>query len=132
LEISVVIPTFNRADLILKAIESVLKQTYKASEIIVIDDGSNDETKKIIENYDIKYFYQRNSGVSSARNKGIKVAKYDWIAFLDSDDTWREDKLQKQVDFHIKNKNILFSHTGEKWIRDEKTVKYPKRLKKPE
>ncbi len=132
MEISVVIPTFNRANLVFKAIESVLKQTYKASEIIVIDDGSDDETKKIVENYDIKYFYQKNSGVSSARNKGIKVARYDWIAFLDSDDVWREDKLQKQVDLHIKNKDILFFHTGEKWIRDKKPVKYPKRLKKPE
>ena len=59
MEISVVIPTFNRANLVFKAIESVLKQTYKASEIIVIDDGSDDETKKIVENYDIKYFYQK-------------------------------------------------------------------------
>ena len=131
MNISVVIPTYNRENLIVRAINSVLNQTLKPKEIIIVDDGSSDNTKEIVKNYPVKYIYQKNFGVSFARNKGVKEAKGEWIAFLDSDDEWREDKLQKQADFHRLNKDILFSHTGEKWIRDAKAVKYPKRLKKP-
>ena len=115
MKISVIITTYNRADFILKAIESVKNQTYKAKEIIVIDDGSTDNTTELLKLYDIRYVYQQNSGVSSARNKGIKLALYDWIAFLDSDDIWHSDKLSKQNEFHNKNQNILMSHTDEVW-----------------
>ncbi len=84
MKISVIIPTYNREKLIVKAINSILNQTIKVDEIIVVDDGSIDNTKCIIENLDIKYTYQKNSGVSSARNLGIKKASNDWICFLDN------------------------------------------------
>ncbi len=100
-----------------RAIDSVLKQSHIVTEIIVVDDGSTDNTKEIIQDFpEIKYFYQTNSGVSSARNLGISKAQNEWMAFLDSDDTWHKNKLQEQVEFHLNNKNILISYTNEKWI----------------
>jgi glycosyltransferase involved in cell wall biosynthesis len=107
--ISVVIPTYNRAEVLLDAINSVLSQTYKNFEIIIVDDGSTDNTQEIIKKINdarIKYFYQENSGVSSARNKGIKTANGDYIAFLDSDDLWHPQKLEKQLAIFTKDKNI--------------------------
>ena len=99
-EISVIIPTFNRAEHVIRAIESVLSQSYKDYEIIVVDDGSTDKTKDALEHYmdRIKYIYQDNSGVSSARNKGIMAARGEWVAFLDSDDEWLPEKLEIQID----------------------------------
>ncbi|MDX9833892.1 MAG: glycosyltransferase family 2 protein [Desulfobulbus sp.] len=97
--ISVVIPTFNRACYVTSAIDSVLAQTFSDYEIIVVDDGSKDNTGEIIQPYlnKINYFYQPNSGVSAARNAGIRVAKGEWIAFLDSDDEWLPRKLELQI-----------------------------------
>jgi glycosyltransferase involved in cell wall biosynthesis len=100
-DISVVIPTYNRYNFLKRAIKSVLNQTFKAKEIIVVDDGSDDNTYKIKDEFkDIKYiYYNENMGVSFARNIGILNAKYDYVAFLDSDDEWHKDKLKEQVDF---------------------------------
>ena len=132
MKISVIIPTYNREDFILDAIKSVQNQTYKPDQIIVVDDGSTDNTKKIVQNIDgVEYIYQNNQGVSSARNKGIEYSRYRWIAFLDSDDIWYPTKLEKQIDFHIKNKDILFSHTQEVWKRGDKIIKQKKSFKKP-
>ncbi len=132
--ISTIIPVYNRPALVKRAIESVLNQSYKCDEIIVVDDGSSDKTPEILKSFKdkIKIITQKNSGVSNARNSGIKVAKNRWIAFLDSDDIWCESKLQKQIEFHKSNKDILFSHTDEKWIRDGKTIKRKTKHKKPE
>lgn len=98
--ISVVIPTFNRADSIARTIESVLAQTYKDYEIVVADDGSTDNTKKLLEPYMgvIRYIYQHNKGAAAARNKGIEVSKGKYIAFQDSDDEWLPEKLEKQIE----------------------------------
>lgn len=98
--VSVVIPTYNRADLISFTIDSVLKQTYESFEIIVVDDGSTDNTLEILSTFgdSIKVFTQNNEGVSSARNKAIKNSSGDWIAFLDSDDLWYPQKLQCQFE----------------------------------
>ena len=100
--ISVIIPTFNRAHVLLRAVDSVLKQSYKNFELIVIDDGSTDHTDELLSSYvregKIQYLKQENKGVSSARNFGVKSSKGDWLAFLDSDDEWLKGKLQKQVD----------------------------------
>ena len=92
---SVIIPSFNRAKYLTRAIDSVLSQTHIANEIILIDDGSTDQTKALIQNRyqnQIRYHYQNNQGVSTARNTGIKMAT-NWIAFLDSDDAWHPKKL---------------------------------------
>jgi glycosyltransferase involved in cell wall biosynthesis len=130
-KISVIIPTYNRAAFITKAIDSVLNQTIKVDEIIVVDDGSCDNTKEVLQNYNIIYKYIKNSGVSKARNTGIKLAKNRWIMFLDSDDTWEKTKVEKQVEFHKINKNIYFSHTDELWIYNNKIIKQKKHHKKP-
>lgn len=97
--ISVIIPTYNCSNYIIEAIESIINQTYKDIEIIVVDDGSTDDTYKILKPYlhKIKYIYQNNSGPSKARNVGIKEAKGEYIAFLDADDRWRPFKLSLQL-----------------------------------
>ncbi|HKK53946.1 MAG TPA: glycosyltransferase family A protein [Patescibacteria group bacterium] len=100
-KISVIIPTYNRANFLPRAIKSVLNQTFKDFELIIVDDGSTDNTKEVINNYlknddRIKYIYQQNSGgPPKPKNTGIKIAKGEYIAFLDSDDEWFKDKLKK-------------------------------------
>ncbi len=131
MKISVVIPTYNRYEFLKRALDSVYTQTYTVGEVIVIDDGSTDETSQIKKDFPyIKYIYQENAGVSSARNLGIKNASYEWIAFLDSDDTWHEDKLQLQVELHQSKPDLKMSYTDESWVRDDKVVKIPKKFRK--
>ena len=131
MNISVVIPTYNRYEVLKRALTSVFAQTYTPFEVIVVDDGSTDKTSDIQKDFPtIKYFYQKNSGVSSARNLGIKNSTCKWIAFLDSDDEWDENKLQEQVELHKENPNILMSYTAEKWVRNSVEVKVPKKFKK--
>jgi len=98
--VSVIIPTFNRAGCIARAIDSVLAQTYRDREIIVVDDGSTDNTMQVLENYAerIRCIRQDNAGVSAARNAGLRAAQGEWVAFLDSDDTWLPSKLAVQMD----------------------------------
>jgi glycosyltransferase involved in cell wall biosynthesis len=131
--ISVVIPVFNRERFIKRAIDSVLAQTLREFELIVVDDGSNDNTPLILKSYEdkIKVITTENRGVSHARNRGIEASKGSWVAFLDSDDEWHKDKLKLQREFHRKNGDILFSHTLERWIRDSKEIKQKKVHKKP-
>ena len=98
--ISVIIPTYNRAHLIRRSAQSVLNQTYKNLELIIVDDGSTDKTKEVIDSINDKriiYIKQENQGVSAARNTGIEKAKGKYIAFQDSDDVWHLDKLEKQL-----------------------------------
>jgi len=98
--VSVIIPTYNSAKYLPHTIQSVLNQTYAPVEIIVVNDGSKDNTKEVIQPYQdqILYFHRKNAGVSRARNFGISQAHGRYIAFLDSDDLWHRDKLIKQVD----------------------------------
>lgn len=100
-KVSVVIPTYNRAHLISRAIQSVLDQTYQDFEIIIVDDGSTDNTEEIVKNFEIpkiKYIrHNGNKGASAARNTGIKASKGEYIAFQDSDDEWFPDKLEQQM-----------------------------------
>jgi glycosyltransferase involved in cell wall biosynthesis len=98
--VSVVIPTYNRAHLVGRAIESVLAQTYAHTEIIIVDDGSTDDTQQTLRSYGrcIRVVIQENSGPSIARNRGIALAQGEIIAFLDSDDIWLPTKLERQVD----------------------------------
>lgn len=98
--VSVVIPTYNRADKVLKGVESVLAQSFADLEVIVVDDGSSDETGQALRKVfgdRIRYYFQLNQGVSVARNKGIEEAQGEWIAFLDSDDRWEKEKLEWQL-----------------------------------
>lgn len=125
LEISVVIPTYNRAVLLERAIRSVLAQTRAVEEIIVVDDGSNDSTKKVIEslyNDRVNYIYQPNRGVSHARNIGIKNSTGNWVALLDSDDEWHPNKLEIQIEALRNQPEYNFCHTNEIWIRNGKRV----------
>ena len=130
--ISVIIPTFNRRHTLKRAISSVLNQTLKPVEIIVVDDGSTDGTDEWLQLYhpSIKLISQSNSGVSSARNIGIQHAQTDWISLLDSDDEWLKDKLEKQVNILLKNSNILFCHTDEIWVRNGVRVNQGKKHQK--
>jgi len=130
--ISVIIPTFNRAGFILQAIKSVQNQSVNVDEIIVIDDGSTDETKELLKDEEIVYIYQQNSGVSAARNRGIKEAKHEWLAFLDSDDLWHKNKIEEHISLHVNNPEIKASFTDEKWIRNGKVINKKKHLKKEE
>lgn len=131
MDITVVIPAYNRYELLKRALRSVYTQTYQACEIIVIDDGSTDNTSKIIQDFpSINYIFQNNGGVSSARNLGIEHASCEWIAFLDSDDEWLEHKLETQVAFHSLDREMLMSYTDENWIRDGVCVKVPKKFQK--
>lgn len=100
MKISAVIPAYNSAEFIADAINSILKQTCPIDEIIVVDDGSSDNTGQIVRSLpgNIRYHKQNNRGPSAARNQGIKIAKGNWIAFLDADDQWTPDKIEKQLD----------------------------------
>lgn len=97
--VSVIIPTYNRHDTVGRSIESVLLQTYRPMEVIVVDDGSTDSTLEVLEGYEnaIRVVARANGGPSAARNSGVSVAKGEIIAFLDSDDTWRPEKLTRQI-----------------------------------
>ena len=132
LSISVVIPTFNRLIYLERAIKSVLNQTISVNEIIIVDDGSDDGTSEFIHsNYpNLKYIFQSNSGVSAARNTGIKAASSNWIAFLDSDDAWVTNKIQKQITELELNPEINLCHSNEIWIRNGKEIKQKNTHKK--
>lgn len=98
--ISVVLPSYNRAHILPRAIESILGQTYKDIELIIVDDGSSDNTAEVVGRFSdsrIVYVRQENAGACAARNNGIAHARGDYIAFQDSDDIWHQDKLEKQL-----------------------------------
>ena len=98
--ISIVLPSFNRAQVLPKAVESILRQTYKDFELIIVDDGSTDNTADVVKNFNddrIVYVRQENAGACVARNNGIEHSRGEYIAFQDSDDIWHEDKLEKQL-----------------------------------
>jgi len=130
-EISVVIPTFNRAALLPQAIDSVLSQSYTDFELIVVDDGSTDSTQEVLSGYQgVKYLFQENRGVSAARNLGIRMARGRYICFLDSDDLWLRDKLKEQIRLMRDNPQIKVSYTDEIWMRRGKRVNQGKRHRK--
>lgn len=119
MKVSVIIPTHNRAHTLARALDSVLQQTLPADEIIVIDDGSTDNTAALMEEYpDVVYLRQPNAGVSHARNTGIAAARNDWLALLDSDDAWHPQKLERQVRALQPQPGYRLCHTDEIWIRN--------------
>jgi len=132
-KVSVIIPTYNRASLVKEAIESVLSQTYDNFEIIVIDDGSTDNTRELLGPYKnkINYIFMKNMGVSAARNEGIKKSKGDYITFLDSDDLWSANKLEEEIKYFDENPKAKVCYTDEIWFRNGARVNPRKKHYKP-
>ncbi len=132
--VAVIIPTFNRAAFLPKALDSVLAQTYPPAEIIVVDDGSLDETIEVLDRYqgNIRILHlDENRGVSFARNRGIEAARSRWIALLDSDDYWQPEKLKRQVEYHRVHPGLRISQTDEIWIRGGRRVNPRRKHTKP-
>ena len=130
--VSVVIPVRNRADLITRAVESVLGQSFEDYELIVIDDGSDDDLPSALARFDdkIRFLSQDHRGVSAARNNGIRESTGALIAFLDSDDEWLPEKLERQVERYDPGNSGFVCHTDEIWIRDGKEVPQKKQHRK--
>lgn len=132
--ISIILPTYNRAHFLPRALDSVFAQTYANWELILIDDGSTDDTAAVTEKYAdsrVVYLFQENRGVSAARNYGIERCRGEFIALLDSDDEWLPAKLQIQLR-HMQENGYEISQTNEIWIRNEKRVNQPAKYAKPE
>lgn len=135
MEVSVIIPTYNRKNFLKEALLSVYNQTFKDFEVIVYDDGSTDDTLKLADlfkkYYPLTYIFSKeNRGPSYARNRAVELAKGRYIAFLDSDDLWLKNKLKIQFEFMKKN-NIRICQTDEFWIRNGKKVNPMNKHKKP-
>lgn len=131
--VSVIIPTYNRGWTLTEAIDSVLGQDFQNYELIVVDDGSTDDTREILDTYggNIIVLRQTNKGVSAARNRGIAQAGGQLLAFLDSDDIWLPGKLSHQVDFFKLHPDALINQTEEIWIRNDVRVNPKDRHRKP-
>ncbi len=131
---SVIVPTYNRENFLTTALKSVLDQTFKDFEVIIVDDGSTDRTKAIIrgiEDNRIKYIYQKNHGVAHARNRGIEKSEGKFISFLDSDDKWVPQKLQRTFQDINEFSAISIFHTEELWYKGGKLLNQRKKHKKP-
>lgn len=124
MNISVIIPTHNRRALLERALASVLAQTQPPAEVIIVDDGSSDGTDATVRVRfpGVRYVWQPNRGVASARNRGMQEARGEWFAFLDSDDEWRPHKLERQRQALAGAPGFLFCHTDEIWMRRGRRV----------
>ncbi len=132
MQVSVIIPTHNRAPLLVRALESVYAQSLSPVQVVVADDGSTDNTRELVSArfpY-ADYVYQQHHGVSRARNSGIRRARCEWLAFLDSDDEWLPWKLQHQVDALRAQPDYRVCHTNEIWIRNGERVNPMKKHEK--
>ena len=131
-KVSVVIPTYERMATLSRAVDSVMAQTFSDWELIVVDDGSTDGTDEmILRDYPaVRLHRQENAGVSAARNAGVALAAGEWIAFLDSDDAWLPEKLERQLSALANEPELRLSHTDEIWIRNGKRVNQPKEYAK--
>ncbi|MDY0389961.1 glycosyltransferase family 2 protein [Desulfobulbus oligotrophicus] len=135
--ITVIIPTCNRAGYLQQAIESVFSQSLPCSELLVIDDGSTDDTVRLVErlasstSVPVRLFCQENQGVACARNHGVRMARGRFIAFLDSDDRWLPEKLAVQMTAMQAAPHLLISHTRELWFRRDQRVNQKKKYEPP-
>lgn len=132
--VSVIIPTFNRAPKIARAVASVLYQTFSDYEILVVDDGSEDDTQQVLSQFRSRIkriSHSKNLGVSAARNTGIKASHSPLVAFLDSDDYWLPDKLSTQISFFSRHPKAVVCQTEEVWIRRGRRVNPMKKHFKP-
>lgn len=132
--VTVVIPTYNRSRFVREAVASVLAQREVPMEVIVVDDGSTDDTASVLQAFGgaIVSVFQAHRGVSAARNRGIQMAGGEWIAFLDSDDLWLPGKLKAQLDFFSQNPGIRICQTEEIWMRNGKRLNPKKHHRKPQ
>ena len=121
LEVSVIVPAYNRSRLITPTLNSILGQSHRPAEIIVVDDGSSDDTGAVVAEYGrgVKYVLIENSGPPRARNVGVAVSTAPWVAFCDSDDVWHPEKLSLQVRLFEKAPDVLYSFTNSKTIVDD-------------
>lgn len=125
--VSVIIPTYNRAEILPRAVDSVLRQSFDDLEVIIVDDDSPDQTSEVVDEYSdirIKYFqHTQNRGANHARNTGIQAATGDYIAFLDDDDKWCEDKLERQLNkFRTLGPSFGLVYSGRRIVEDETIV----------
>jgi hypothetical protein len=127
--VSVIITTYNRRSYLKEAVRSVLSQDYPDKEVIVIDDGSTDNSEEEVRGLPLHYVWKENGGVSSARNKGIEVSKGEYLAFLDVDDLWLKGKLPAQIQ-RMGEEEYKISYTDEIWIRNGKRINQKQRHKK--
>ena len=134
MQVDVIVPTYNRAHVLSRAIDSVLNQTYQDFILHIVDDGSTDETADLLDKYEehekVRIYYQPNLGVSAARNFAAFTGDSSWISFLDSDDEWFPEKLQIQCDYLLKNPECVFLHSEEIWIRNGVRVNPKEKHKK--
>jgi glycosyltransferase involved in cell wall biosynthesis len=130
--VSVIIPTHNRASLVMEAVESVLSQTYRDFEVVVVDDGSTDDTADVLKPHHghVRYVHQPHRGVSAARNVGIQFAKGEFLAFLDSDDLWVKSKLEEQMTVMQQRPSYKLVYTDEIWIHRGVRINQGKRHRK--
>ena len=134
-QVTVILPSWNRADWLKKSIDSVLEQTFRDFELIVVDDASTDSTQEILTSYSGKIrgiTFAKNLGVSAARNAAVKNSDSEWIAFLDSDDFWHPHKLQKQIAQTVIRAECPIHFTDEIWIRNGVRVNPKKKHQKLE
>lgn len=132
MRISVVVPVYNRREMVMEALESVVRQTRKPDEILLVDDGSDDGSGKAASAFKgVTLIQQPNRGISAARNAGIKQASGDCIAFLDSDDLWEKDKLRLQERYMAGHPEIQLCHTDEVWVKQGRRIN-PKRYHRKE
>jgi len=117
-EVSVVIAAYNAARFIKQAIDSALAQSLAPAEIIVVDDGSTDHTREVLARYGerVRYFYQNNAGPGAARNRGVREARGDWVAFLDSDDFWDKNHLELLLNHAREFPEAVLIYCGKKWV----------------
>jgi len=131
--VSVIIPSYNRREMLLQAVDAVLAQTFTDFELIVVDDGSTDNTTSAMAPYSnvITLLTRENKGVSAARNFGVSQSRGKYIAFLDSDDLWLPDKLKRQVAFFEARPDALICQTEEVWIKNGRRINPAKKHRKP-
>jgi glycosyltransferase involved in cell wall biosynthesis len=126
--VSIVIPTYNYGRYLREAIESALNQTYKWTEVIVVDDGSTDDTASICKSYPVKYFFQTNQGISSAMNFGISVSKGEFYLTMGADDILRKNYVEKTLSVMLSHRKIGFVYTGARFFGEVNAVFLPVKL----
>jgi glycosyltransferase involved in cell wall biosynthesis len=124
--VSVIIPVYNGGRFLRAALESVFAQTYREFEVIVVDDGSVDDSGVIAQSFaEVRYIHQTNQGVAAARNHGLEAARGEFFAFLDQDDLWTPDKLKLQVEYLLSRPDVGYTLTQQRYFLDPGTTKLP-------